>query len=171
MGNKYYQYYVEGETEKKLLSILKTDFECIIPGKVEKLNLVNTPLRKNRIAVLKKPTIVIIVFDTDTGNSDLLDKNIAFLKKQRNISDIICISQVNNLEDELTRSCQIKEVRELTGSKSNSDFKRDMIQQSNFGKKLIENGFNIEKFWNRPATNGFAHITNEAIKVKLAKKF
>lgn len=32
----YYQYYVEGDDEKKLLEILKRDFRCIKSGKIDK---------------------------------------------------------------------------------------------------------------------------------------
>jgi len=30
----YYQYFVEGETEAKMVQVLKTDFRCICAGKV-----------------------------------------------------------------------------------------------------------------------------------------
>lgn len=36
----HYQYYVEGEDEKKLLSVLKTEMGLIVPGKIDKLNVV-----------------------------------------------------------------------------------------------------------------------------------
>ena len=32
----YYQYYVEGEDEVKLLNVLKSDLGCILAGKVDK---------------------------------------------------------------------------------------------------------------------------------------
>lgn len=40
MGNKNYHYFVEGEDEKKLLSVLKTDMQLILPGKIEHFNII-----------------------------------------------------------------------------------------------------------------------------------
>lgn len=34
---KYYQYYVEGQDEEKLIQVLKTELRLIEPGKVEKI--------------------------------------------------------------------------------------------------------------------------------------
>lgn len=102
---------------------------------------------------LKRGTAVVLVFDTDTVNSNILDKNIDFLKKQKNINKVICITQIENLDDELKRSCKIKQIKELTGSKSNSDFKNNMLKQNNFKKKLDDKCFNFEEFWNCSAKN------------------
>lgn len=43
--NRYYHYFVEGEDEEKLLKVLKTDLQLIVPGKVQKFNVVqeNSP--------------------------------------------------------------------------------------------------------------------------------
>lgn len=35
MRDKTYQYYVEGQDEKKIIDTLKSEFMCIIPGKVQ----------------------------------------------------------------------------------------------------------------------------------------
>ena len=45
---------------------------------------------------------------------------------------------MKNLEDELIRSCDIRQIKELTGSKSNKDFKRDVIKDNSFHKKLLK---------------------------------
>jgi len=39
--NKYYHYFVEGESEEKIVNILKTELQWIVPGKVQKFNLWN----------------------------------------------------------------------------------------------------------------------------------
>lgn len=163
---KYYHYYVEGQTDAKMISTLKTDYQFVVPGKVEKFNVIEEQLTPKRTMGLKKGTIVVLVFDTDTNNNSILDKNIRFLKQQKNISRIICITQVGNLEDELMRSCNIREIKELTGSRSNSDFKNDMLKQNNFKKKLDTKYFDFNKFWSCSATNQFSYITNEAAKIK-----
>lgn len=36
----YYHYFVEGPDDKKVLDTLKTDLRMILPGKVEKFNVV-----------------------------------------------------------------------------------------------------------------------------------
>lgn len=167
--NKYYHYYVEGETDKKIVGILKTDYQYIIPGKVERFNVIQEELTSKRTMLLRRGTTVVLVFDTDTDNSDILDKNIKFLSKQKNISSVICITQVENLEGELIRSCNIRQIKELTGSKSNSDFKSDMLKQNNFKNKLDDKNFNFENFWNCSATNHFNYIINEAELIKKHK--
>lgn len=167
--NKIYHYYVEGDDEKKMISVLKTDFQYIVPGKIEKFNAVQNEFNARKLMTLKKGTVVILIFDVDTNNSDILDKNVQFLKRQSIISDVICITQVNNLEDELRRSCKIKEIKELTGSKSNTEFKSDMIKDNNLKKKLKDKDFDFSKFWNASPNNKFKHIVNEAKKIKYKK--
>ena len=77
---KYYQYYVEGQDEEKIVQILKTELQLIEPGKVEKFNVVSEKFTKLRIMPLKMGTIVVLVFDTDVGNIDILKKNIISLE-------------------------------------------------------------------------------------------
>lgn len=165
--NTIYHYFVEGEDEEKLIQVLKTDLRCIIPGKVQKFNVVDKKLNKARLMSLKMGTSVVLVFDTDTGNIDILRENIQFLRKEQNIKEVICITQVKNLEDELIRSCDIRQIKELTGSKSNKNYKHDMIKDSRFDKKLIEHRFDLVKFWNMTADGTFKEIKNEAYKVKI----
>ncbi|MFV0393803.1 MAG: hypothetical protein ACK5LC_05350 [Coprobacillaceae bacterium] len=165
--NKIYHYYVEGETEKKLINILKTEYQIIKSGKVEKFNITIKKMKPNRVIPLKKGTIVVLVFDTDIENSSILDANIEFLEKQKNISEIICITQVNNLEDELKRSCKITEIKHLTGSMTNTEFKKDMLKQSNLKKKLDDKCFDFSRFWIMSPKESFSHIENEAKKIKL----
>lgn len=118
---KYYQYYVEGADEEKLINVMKSQMCLICPGKVEKINVVQEELTRLRLMQLRKDTIVVLVFDTDAGNVDILRKNIQILNQCCQVKKVICIPQVENLEDELLRSCDIRQIRELTGSKSNGD--------------------------------------------------
>ena len=163
---KYYQYYVEGQDEEKLIQVLKTELRLIEPGKVEKFNVVSEELTKLRIMSIKMATIVVLVFDTDAGNINTLKKNIKFLKEQKAIKNVLCITQVKNLEDELKRSCDIKDVKELTGSKSNSDFKHDIRKEKQFGKKLLKKGFDIKKFWAQTDNYIYKEISNDANEIK-----
>lgn len=134
--NKNYQYYVEGEDEKCIINTLKAELGCIVPGKVEKFNVVQNEFTVGRLRTLKMGTVVVLVFDTDTDNSIILQKNITFLKKQSAVKEVVCIPQIYSLEDELLRSCQIKKIEELTKSKSKKDFKGDLIKCCNLAERL-----------------------------------
>ena len=49
-GNKRYQYFVEGETEKRLLSELKKEGGLIIPGTINHFNVVEQKLNNSMIS-------------------------------------------------------------------------------------------------------------------------
>ena len=166
MGNNYYHYYVEGDDDRKIVNTLKTDFQIIAPGKVDKFNVVQDELRMNHLRVLKQGTIVVLVFDTDTSNVDILKKNIDFLKKQKFIKGVICIPQVNNLEEELVRSCSIKKASDITRSKTESEFKSDVLHINNLKSRLEECGFSFEKFWATKPKGIFSEIPNDASQIK-----
>lgn len=166
---KYFQYYVEGYNDKKLVSVLKTIMRCIVPGRVEVLNVVQEKITKVRVMQLKHGTTVILIFDTDAGNIKILRDNIDFLKKSGVVNEIYCITQVKNLEDELVRSCKIKQIRELTGSTSNSDFKSDMLKETDsvFYKKLVSHGFDFWKLWRLNDPGTYKDIKNDADKIRV----
>ncbi len=163
---KYIQYFVEGEDEEKMLSVLKTDMQLIVPGKVSKLNVVQDKFTKARLMNLRPDTTVVIVFDTDTSNANILKENIEILKKTPTVQSIICITQVKNLEDELIWSCDIKTIRELTGSKTDSEYKHELIKASNLATLLRKHGFDISKFWAKDATGVFGEFKNESRLIK-----
>lgn len=130
---KYYHYFVEGENEEKIIQVLKSDLRMIEPGKVQKFNVIEQKLTKLRLMSLKPGTNVILVFDTDTGNAETLQKNIEFLQDQ-----------------------------------STSDYKRDMLKDNHFDKKLIKSKFDISKFW-CTTDKAYQNIRNDASKIKLKK--
>jgi hypothetical protein len=92
---KYIQYFVEGEDEEKVLSVLKTDMQLIVPGKVNKLNVVQDKISKARLMNLRPETSVVLVFDTDTNSVKVLEENIEILKKTSSVQSIICVTQGN----------------------------------------------------------------------------
>ena len=59
----YYQYYVEGEDERKLLSVLKTEMECIVPGKIEVFNVVEEALGIQANTYLKHVTTTLALME------------------------------------------------------------------------------------------------------------
>jgi len=162
-----YQYYVEGEDEKCILEVLKRDLGCIASGKVDKFNVIQKRFTVARIRPLKQGTIVVLVYDTDVENTEILRQNIDFLRKQSGIGGVICIPQVKSLEDELLAACQIKSIEELTHSKAKTNFKRDLINCTNLAERLRKCKFDIKRIWNCAPANKFQEFGNDADKIKL----
>lgn len=146
-GNRKYQYLVEGETEKKLITELKKEGGFILSGAVNHFNVVDQRLTNAMVANISNNTVVILVFDTDKKKTDILKDNITKLKKSRNVKDVWCVMQVKNLEDELIRSTDVMRIRDLIGCRSDSDFKRDFIKEKRLIAKLREHSFDIDKMW------------------------
>lgn len=169
MKNKdIYHYYVEGEDEKKLLDVLKKDLCCIASGKVDKMNVIQTKFSIARIRPLKQGTIVVLVYDTDVdNNTSILQYNINFLKNQKGIKEVICVPQVKNLEEELLRACNIRNITELTKSASRSNYKTDFISCTNLDARLVTCGFDISKMWKQTPNNNFKCFGNQAERIKI----
>lgn len=167
MKSKYVLYYVEGDDEKKLLDVLKTDLRLIKPGKIQKLNVTTQEISAARLRTLSRDTMVVLVFDTDAGNVEILKSNIRTLKACRAVSDIVIVPQVPNLEGELVRSCNIRNIKELLNSKTNGEFKSDIMSVSNLAKKLQEHQFDIRVFWNGIPAGAYQKVENQASKVKI----
>ena len=162
-----YQYFVEGETEKKLIEEFKRAGNLILPGSVNTLNVKQKLLTSARLANLAENTVVILVFDTDTDGLAVLRKNIQTLIKSRNVLDVWCVTQVKNLEDELLRSTDVHEIKELIGCRSNSDFKRDWLREKHLLEKLKRHSFRISVFWSSQPQGEYADIENCGYRVKL----
>lgn len=167
MKNKYVLYYVEGDDEKKLLEVLKTDLRLIKPGKIQKLNVTTQEITAARLRTLSRDTMVVLVFDTDAGNIEILKSNIRTLENCKAVSDIVIVPQVPNLEGELVRSCDIRNIKELLNSKTNGEFKSDIMSVSNLAKKLQDHKFDIQVFWSGIPTGAYQNIENQAVKVKM----
>ena len=163
-------YIVEGETECKLLEALRTELKCIYAGKILKHNVVQDVVKKNNFLCFSRNTMFVLVFDTDTDGVAVLNQNIELLSGLPNAKEVITIPQVQNLEDELCYSCRIRDIRELTRSKSQSDVKRDLLRLSNLGMRLEQSGFDIARLWSRHAQAEFADIENNADRIKILKK-
>lgn len=162
---KNYYYFVEGQDEEKLLATLKTDMRLIKPGKIQVFNVVEKQMKKAYLLALKMHTTVVFVFDTDTGKTDILKQNIKIVEACPNVDGVICVVQNKNLEDELKRACEIREIKELTGSRTNSEYKHDLIALKNLAAKLKEKDFQIEKMWAKKSPGGY-DIENGAEKIK-----
>ena len=164
--NANIQYYVEGDDEKSLLKVLKTELQVIKPGKIDVFNVVCDTLSLGRLMTLKPNTVVVLVFDTDAFDDAILKKNIKTLRMCGNVEDIITIPQARNLEEELVKSCNIKDIRELLNSKSKKDFKADLIRTTNLATKLVQKEFDINKLWRGNNYGSFTDLENMSGKIK-----
>ena len=73
---------------------------------------------------------------------------------------IVCLPQVLNLEDELERCTDVKNIKELTKSKSRSDFKRDFCRLTDCRQALDIHHFEIGKMWAQPLPEGFTSFSS-----------
>lgn len=162
-----FQYYVEGDDEKRLIEVLKTDMRLIIPGKVQILNVVQERLSDMKLRTLQAGTILVFVFDTDVGVLAILNENITKAKQSSNIKDVYCVPQVKNIEDELIRAMGLKNIEELLNSRSKKDFKRDMLRERNLKSKFESHHFDIQKLWAKNPEIPFDKIANNSNKNRL----
>lgn len=169
MKIKYIQYYVEGECEEKLINTLKSELRIVKTGKVQKFNVIENEITNARLMTLRPGTMVVLVFDTDTGNTEILNKNIEKLRACKFVADWVLIPQDKNLEDELVKSCNIRNARELLGSRSNEEFKSDFIRVTNLADKLKSKKFDIDLIWEGSPSSPYQNIKNDAEKIKLTK--
>lgn len=168
MATKYYLYFVEGDDEKKIVDTLKKDMGLIRSGVARVFNVVENVLTNSRLMTIKDNTTVVLIFDTDTGSVEKVKRNIELLKACSKVKDIVCITQVKNLEDELVRSCNISKAQELTGSDSLANYKRALKKITNLDKKLKEHKFDFNKFWIKTDPH-YQDIKNDADKIRLKK--
>ncbi len=166
MKIKYIQYYVEGECEEKLINTLKSELMVVKTGKVQKLNVIENEISKARLIALRPGTMVVLIFDTDTGNVEILNKNIKKLSECSSVADVVLVPQVKNLEDELVKSCSIRHIKELLGSRSNTEFKSDFIKVTNLAKKLKDKSFDINLIWKGNPSAPYQDIINHSEKIK-----
>ena len=89
---------------------------------------------------------------------------------QKGIKEVICIPQVRNLEAELVRACNIKNIVDLTKSLTKADYKRDLINCSNLSDRLKKCKFDITKIWAEIPKNNFKKYGNDSEKIKIKSK-
>ena len=88
MKTEYIMYYVEGEDDKKIVNTLKSELLAIKSGQVHVLNVVEHQITNARLMTLRKGTMVVLVFDTDTGNVDILNENIKKLNQCDSVTQV-----------------------------------------------------------------------------------
>lgn len=165
----HYYYLVEGQCESKLLNEFKNQKNMVISGKVLQLNVTQKHITQAFLRTIPVHSVFILIFDTDTSSTGILDENIRVLSENKQIDDVWCVTQVNNLEDELIRSTNVSDVKYLTGSKSNTEYKHDLIEEKRLYTKLMNHNFDFSKFWSSSPKGIFASYINQGDKIKINK--
>ncbi|MDO4711414.1 MAG: hypothetical protein Q4A75_05505 [Peptostreptococcaceae bacterium] len=163
-------YIVEGETEQQIIKAIKNKY--IVAGRIYVQNLTQSEISQTFIRTLKPKTKVVIVFDTDVEKDhavDTLRDNIKKLRKSSQVKQVISLPQIKNIEDEIVYSTKVKTIRDLINSKSEKDFKRDLINthESHILSALEKKHFDIVKFWSRDPQNCYCEFKNESKNVKM----
>lgn len=169
-GSIRYQYYVEGPCEKKILEELKK-IQAVIAGRVNIFNAAQEAFTQERLRLLSSNTVAILLLDTDAGNYEILSKNIRLLKKNRNIKDVWLVLQVDNLEKELLRATDVREIKDLIGSKSNKDFKSAFLSEKNLMVKLIQHNMKYECLWTTEPNGIYKEFENDGWRIKRLDSF
>lgn len=164
------QYYVEGKCEKVLLNALKEQKNLILPGKVEVFNVVIKELTDMYLRVLSENTVVVFLFDTDIEKTDILRKNIAKVMESSRVRELWLVIQVKNLEDELLRSTDVRDVKDLIGCKTNKEYKSEFVKEKKLFEKLKNHGFDFTKMWAKAPCKPFDNLCNDGYKIKKLKR-
>ena len=159
-------YFVEGDCEAKLINALKQKPELLQPGKVVVLNLIQNYIPKSRLLSITSETKVVFVFDTDKKEVEHLRKNIEYIETYCKKSKLIFLPQVLNLEDELVRCTDVSEPKEITKSKSNSNFKSDFCKLTDARSTLTRHQLDVLALWTQNPPEPFTFVKNNSSQIK-----
>lgn len=167
--NKIIHYFVEGKCEEKFINMLKQPKNGghILAGKVEVLNFINEQITNLRIMNLKPGTLIVLVYDTDVQNEEMLINNINKLKKY-GFNKIYHIHSVKNFEDELIYSTNINKINDFISVMSVEEFKSKFLsmKESAIDSKLKMHDFSMKRMWSRQGSGCFEmYKTKDGIKL------
>ena len=166
MNIRRIQYFVEGQCEEKLVNALKKEPCLILPGRCKVLNPVNEKLSPNDFISIPLGSIIVLVFDTDVADIDILDRNLKMIQKYAPRCETILVPQVKNIEDELLRATIVKNVEDLTKSRSLSNFKSDFCALKNCRAVLEKQELSMQKLWSMDPDGAFEKYPQESGKIK-----
>lgn len=113
-------------------------------------------------------TTVVLVFDTDVLQTSNLKKNLELLERYCGKLKIIFLPQVLNLEEELVRCTDVKNITELTKSGSVKNFKTDFckmkIKDCRF--MLERHKLDVTRLWMTKTPEVFAFVEKNASQIK-----
>ncbi len=167
--NKTCLYFCEGEDDQKLINALKYNPERILSGRSKTLNVMQTLIPKSVLLGIKPNSCISLVFDTDVvTNLQFLKTNINNIKKYCHGVRIVCLLQVKNLEDELVRCTDVKNVLDITKSKTLSNFKADFKKLSDDKcRRVLDNHkIDVKKLWTTNAPEVFSFVERNSHLIK-----
>lgn len=172
-ANRIYHYFVEGECEAKLIKELKDpSIQLFISGKIDVFNVVNQKLTINRLLSLNKDTVIILIYDIDVPKTEILEYNVNLLKKYQ-YKNVYHIQSINNFEDEILYSTNLKNICEMFNTEKRQEFKSRFISHRDLFNKLKDLNFDHTKIWSRtnnnPPFNKFSFKEHLSI-IKTTKK-
>lgn len=168
MDNRRFYYLAEGECEEKLLKALKEKPALIHPGKVERFNVIQRTLKPNKLMNFQPGSSVVLVFDTDKGETAILKKNIELLHSLSFHVEVITIAQVLDFEDEIERCTDVGKAQELTKSENVSEFKSavNRMKEVEFRLALKRHKFDVSKLWTKRPPKAFSFVEQQGDRVK-----
>ncbi len=154
--NNPVQYFVEGDTEKAFIEQIRNKY--VLSGKIDVLNILQNEIKNSRLISIKPNTTIILIFDTDVQEKELLNRlthNIKVLKDSKHIKEVIVIPQVLNFEDELVYATNIKSIEKFIPKCTKKEFKGKFIKLGSSMVAMLEKqDFNADKLWSRRVNNG-----------------
>lgn len=168
MNNKCI-YYVEGPCEQQLIAALKENPSRLLPGKVKVYNVIQNLIPKSQMLSIQSGTKIVLVFDTDVEQTANLQKNLELLKRYCGKVHIVFLPQVLNLEDELVRCTDVKNVTELTQSNSIRNFKTDFckLKAKDCRAMLDRHGLKINHLWITKVPEPFLFAESNSNQIKV----
>lgn len=164
-----YRYYVEGECEKHFLDTYKSGVDPVFhPGKVEVFNVMTHIITQPRLINFSKNTTLVLVYDTDQSPTDIFERNLEQLKKNKNISKIIHVQSVKNFEEELVYSSDLNNINDMFSTKSVSEFKT-RFNGANITSKMKKINFDFLKIWSRNPPKSFSKYKQGGNEIKESK--
>lgn len=169
MNYKRCVYFVEGPCEEQLINALKAEPRLLTPGKVNVHNVIQDELPRRVVNMIHAATMVVFVFDTDVERTDVLLKNITYVKKYVSQVKVINLVQVLNFEDEIARATDVKKAQEITKSLSVSEFKADFckFKTEECRNALKRHHLDVSALWTKNPPEVFSFIDQGGDKIKL----
>lgn len=168
---KLYQYFVEGKCEEAFINEYKNNKDQLFEsGKLEVINVITEKIPIPRIRNLKHNTIIILVYDTDVKNYDILNENIKNINIYAPTCKTIHIQSVENFENEIVRSTNLNNINKMFNTESTDEFKAKFIACKNLRAKMKKIAFNYKKIWTTLSNdNNFSKYTSEKEVNKILK--
>lgn len=169
MNFKKCMYFVEGSCEEQLINALKADPRCISPGKIKVHNIILEEIPRREVNMIQAGTTVVFVYDTDVDKTDILKKNIKHVREYTSRIKLIHLAQVQNFEDEIVRSTDVKKAQELTKSKSIRDFKSDFCRMkiTECRNALERHHIDVSRLWVTKPVGDFTFVEQNGDEIKI----